>query len=141
MQFRFIDKRIKINDRINGSLHSLAQAAQDDNEALVESIRKNGYNERRPVILVVESWMLSESAWRWDDMGDDDTRPAIAQGRHRWLAAQELSMESVPCVCMTPAEWQDLRDCIGEANEVEMWLMQRIDDIIDADGDDVSFEL
>lgn len=140
MQFRHIPTSIKINERVMGSRHSLEQAAQDDISELVASIRANGFDEKRPVLMVVESWMINEAAWRWDDMGDEDTAPAIAQGRHRWLAAMELGLRDVPCIVMTPPEYEEALWTVCDACGLEDALVAHLDEIIAADGDDVAIE-
>lgn len=132
MQYRSnIDPTLPIVAHTPG--HTLAQAAQDEAEIaqLAESMRAGGYDAGRPVILVVNQCSFQTSAFRWNA----DHEVVVAQGRHRWLAALETGIE-VAAILVSHDEMESLYDH-GDANDVEDYLMTRIDELMAADGEDV----
>ena len=105
--------------------HSLKSAAADGLAALTASMEADGFDVRRPVILVCNGHTMGRAGWEMN--GDDEV--TVAQGRHRWLAAQEGALDTIAAVLVTHDEWELLRD-EGDANDIEGLILANLDALI-----------
>lgn len=116
--------------------HCLAEALEDGIDDLVESMRVNGYDPRRPIIVVCNPHTMNKAGWQWS--GDDNV--TIAQGRHRWLAATEAGLDEVCAILVTHGEWESLRS-EGDANDVEYAMLKNMDTFIDNADEDLDVSI
>jgi ParB-like chromosome segregation protein Spo0J len=99
--------------------------------SLANAMRADGFDDARPVILVVNQCSLETSPRRWN--GGHEVM--VAQGRHRWLAALEAGVD-VAVILVSHDEWEAL-SAHGDADDVEVYLAQRLAGLVAADGEDV----
>lgn len=139
MRYTEILAGYEFDERVMNNRHAIEDIEGDDISDLKASIAANGYDQRRPVIVLVDSSnMLDINPRRWDN-----SAAAVVQGRHRIRAMRELSGGGdawVYAVLITCDEYDRMRDEIGDANEIESWLMERINQLVDAEGEDMEID-
>lgn len=139
MRYTEILAGYEFDERVMGCRHAIEDIEGDDISDLKANIVANGYDQRRPVIVLVDNPnMLDINPRRWDN-----SAAAVVQGRHRIRAMRELSGGGdawIYGVLITCDEYDRLRDQIGDANDIEAWLMERIDVLMDAEDEDVEID-
>jgi hypothetical protein len=105
--------------------HSLKDASDDGFAALTASMEADGFDVRRPVILVCNARTMGRAGW---ELNSDD-EVTVVQGRHRWLAAQEAALDTIAAVLVTHDEWELLR-VGGDANDIELLALANLDALI-----------
>ena len=129
MQYQTVDPTLPLV--VDAFGQAMADADETTVAALADAMRANGFDETRPVILVVNQCSLETTPFRWNS----NHEVVVAQGRHRWLAALEAGVD-VAAILVSHDEWSALGEH-GDADDVEVYLAQRIAELVAADGEDV----
>lgn len=129
MQYQTVDPTLPLVVDVFGQ--SMADADETTVASLADAMRANGFDATRPVILVVNRHSLETTPFRWNS----NHEVMVAQGRHRWLAALEAGVD-VAAILVSHDEWSALGEH-GDADEVEVYLSQRLAELVAADGEDV----
>jgi ParB-like chromosome segregation protein Spo0J len=129
MQYQTVDPTLPLVVDVFGQ--SMADADETTVASLADAMRADGFDATRPVILVVNQHSLETTPFRWNS----NHEVMVAQGRHRWLAALEAGVD-VAAILVSHDEWSALGEH-GDADEVEVYLAQRLAELVAADGEDV----